>query len=381
MEKVLSSCMELKNSKKLCNRDQDELAVDSEHLTSNLQVQNCFDTVAKLCSSSLSDNPTAVLKLLKCIESLQTYLDVQNQYLVEYYAKSKENLIIQLGRRSSDLKHRQELQALLLSAIKDNDLNKAALINSVINQSTYIPVMNSLQLNSSSTAPNSFSSSNFIQQPTCSANAASTLSNFILDNFASRNIFSDSKAASNLNSEHDTQDMNTGSSSFDDNVFENSSNDGNMQNNSIDKSSVPTASSALDSEQKTQNGETSTNGSSTTVFTLTNDPRSRIRYTPLSPIRHLICSPGLEATAHRYRISILYRGVCNGMCYQNKPWSNQVHLHYIVNTVNCNDHISRLVKKQGIQFYNSFVLQNPERLNQLIQLYKMERVKQPSASS
>jgi hypothetical protein len=104
--------------------------------------------------------------------------------------------------------------------------------------------------------------------------------------------------------------------------------------------------------------------------------RPKLRAGPLSPIRHLICSPGLEATAHKYKIIILYRGVCNGYCYQNKPWSKQVHLHYIVNTVNCNDHISRLVKKQGIQFYNSFVLQNPERWNQLIHLYRMERVKQ-----
>lgn len=49
-------------------------------------------------------------------------------------------------------------------------------------------------------------------------------------------------------------------------------------------------------------------------------------------------------------------------------------IHYIINTVNCNDHVSRLVKKQGIQFYNSFVLQNQERIKQLIQMYKMEKV-------
>ena len=95
---------------------------------------------------------------------------------------------------------------------------------------------------------------------------------------------------------------------------------------------------------------------------------------PLSPIRHLICSPGLESKAQNCKIIILYRGRCNGVCYQNKPWSKEMHIHYIINTVNCNDHVSRLVKKQGIQFYNSFVLQNQERIKQLIQMYKMEKV-------
>ncbi|RNA44880.1 hypothetical protein BpHYR1_034831 [Brachionus plicatilis] len=94
--------------------------------------------------------------------------------------------------------------------------------------------------------------------------------------------------------------------------------------------------------------------------------RPKLRGSPLSPIRHLICSPGLEEKTEKHKIVLLYRGSCNGSCNPNKPWSKQSHFHYIVNTVNCNDHISRLVKKQGLQFFNSSVLQNPERWNHLI---------------
>jgi hypothetical protein len=93
-----------------------------------------------------------------------------------------------------------------------------------------------------------------------------------------------------------------------------------------------------------------------------------------APIRHLICSPGLELKAHRANLIVLYKGHCNGNCYQNKPWSNEEHLHYIVNTINCNDHVSRLVRKQGFKFYNSFLVENKDRQTYLIGLYKMEKV-------
>lgn len=102
--------------------------------------------------------------------------------------------------------------------------------------------------------------------------------------------------------------------------------------------------------------------------------RPKLRGSPLSPIRHLICSPGLEEKADKHKIVVLYRGSCNGSCNPNKMWSKQSHLHYIINTVNCNDHVSRLVKKQGLQFFNSSVLQNPAKWNHLIKLYKMEKI-------
>ena len=95
---------------------------------------------------------------------------------------------------------------------------------------------------------------------------------------------------------------------------------------------------------------------------------------PQSPIRHLICSPGLELKEYKCNIIVLFMGSCGQNCNEKKDWTSKVHMHYIVNTVNCNDHISRLVKKLGFEFYNSFVLQTKERQLQLISTYNMHKV-------
>jgi hypothetical protein len=374
-------------------------------LTEQAKSANYGESLVKLCSSSLATNPAAVPKLLKCVDSFQAYIDAQNMYLNDYYNKCRESLIIQLGKSSSDLKHRHDLQALQLIALNNNDLNKASLINSILNQTTHIPVLNNnippvstLSLNSTATSHahaqnynnnnnnnnnNQLESINntsrFPNPPSLTrTNCTSVFNDFILDNFAASTMLKNDRQSKGtaplLNARnvslHETihEDDSIDGHLFDPVV----ANNGDFNSDSNDMDSIPSADVNMNGAvAKSSNGHTS-------VFTLDNDVggKMKIRYAPLSPIRHLICSPGLETTAYRYRISILYRGACNGQCYQNKPWSNQVHLHYIVNTVNCNDHISRLVKKQGIQFYNSFVLQNPERLNQLIQLYKMEKVKQ-----
>jgi hypothetical protein len=364
MDNLLSSCVELKNKKSLSNLSR-ELVSDENNFTSNIQVQNCFDMLAKICSTPLAENPTAVPELIKFLERLQAYFDLENKYLSEYYAKCSENLIVQLGRSSSDLKHRHELQTLLLSALKENELEKALIISSIINGNTYIPMTNNLQ-QSSSVTNSSHSSSLPQQQPQPSG---TNFSKFILDNFASRSLLNETKKSS-FGSRHDGQDAIAGG-----NEREVQLESAHNRVNGSDTIDICSSSGNSNTQINEQNGGTSGGArTSNPIFSL-----NRIRPNPLSPIRHLICSPGLEETAHRYKIDVMFRGVCNQDCYQNKPWSDKLHLHYIVNTVNCNDHVSRLVKKVGCEFYNSFVLQTPERINQLIHLYKMQRMKPPKS--
>ena len=96
---------------------------------------------------------------------------------------------------------------------------------------------------------------------------------------------------------------------------------------------------------------------------------------PKSPIRHLICSPGLEFKDNKRNIIVLYKGSCSTYCNDKNNLKQKVHVHYIVNTVNCNDHISRIVKKLGLEFFNSFVLQSQDSQAQVISTYNMEKVK------
>ena len=97
---------------------------------------------------------------------------------------------------------------------------------------------------------------------------------------------------------------------------------------------------------------------------------------PKSPIRHLICSPGLELKDYKANIILMYKGSCgnNGSCDERKVWAHKNHVHYIVNTINCKDHISRLVTKIGFEFFSSFVLQTKERQMQVISTYNMQKI-------
>ena len=97
---------------------------------------------------------------------------------------------------------------------------------------------------------------------------------------------------------------------------------------------------------------------------------------PKSPIRHLICSPGLELKDYKANIILIYKGSCgnNGSCDERKVWAHKNHVHYIVNTINCKDHISRLVTKIGFEFFSSFVLQTKERQMQVISTYNMQKI-------
>ena len=291
--------------------------LDDEQLINNPNVQSKFDILAKLCLSPLVENSVVVSKLLKMFDSVQTYFDTQNQYLSDYYAKCRENHIIQLGKNSSELKHRTELQNILLSALNENDLNKAALINSILNQSSFIPISNNSNSNS----------------PTLPA-TASSFNNFILDNFAtSRNFLGETRATTSHNhhhnhnhqSNHDTSQVDSdetiNESNLDENGFENLNN----ERHNVNGINSGCSSELADMDMSVKFSLKENANESNSIFSL-NDSRTKIRYTPLSPVRHLICSPGLEATAHRYKIIILYRGICNGHCYQNKPWSNQVNV-------------------------------------------------------
>lgn len=277
-----------------------------------------FQTFVKLVENcSLSKNENFFNKMVKMCDSINKTIDTNNIILNENMPHIKELVLLDLTRKSSDLSHRQQLQQLLVNALNENDLNKAFLINSFLN-----PNQNQASLNS--------------------------INQGQMENFLDL-----------LNQVNQTKEKEDNQET--EMIPINELPDTEMRENII--ADVSTKETSDKSEDK---------------LLMEKQIKPKLRSGPLSPIRHLICSPGLEEKAHKYKIIILYRGACNGYCYANKPWSKQAHLHYIVNTANCNDHISRLVKKQGIQFYNSFVLQSPDRWNQLIQLYKMEKVKQNS---
>lgn len=251
--------------------------------------------------------------MVKITDSLSSSFNCQGLIMDENIPHFKELLLLELTRKSSDLNHRQKLQQLLIESLNENDLNKAFLINTFLhpNQSlNNLNLLNSCQnLDDNQTTASSGSKENYVNSSEIDKNNLS----FTTENF----------------------------------------------NNNIDINDLFSL-----NEYNSKNQE---------VIKIDKNQRPKLRGSPSSPIRHLICSPGLEEKAEKHKIVILYRGTCNGSCNPNKPWTKQSHLHYIINTVNCNDHVSRLVKKQGLQFFNSSVLQNSERWNHLIKLYKMEK--------
>lgn len=314
----------------------------STECNSTLGFQNNFDLIPKLIESTSNlDSQTFTPKILKMFDSVQASFDLQNEFLAEHVPKLREGVLIDLARKSSDLTYRQQLQQMLIDSLNSNDLAKASLINSFLNP-TVTNNSNSPQLGNlldlfSQITPQTIKASNTRPITHTPMDTTSTEPEPECPPLTNTETLNQNQTLNNLTPENESQSETGNNSTLDEN-----------QNESADETIV-----------------------------IDHRIRPRLRAGPMSPIRHLICSPGLEATAHKYKIIVLYRGVCNGYCNPNKPWSKEVHLHYIVNTVNCNDHISRLVKKQGIQFYNSFVLQSSDRWNQLIQLYKMEKVKQP----
>lgn len=310
-----------------------------------------FDFVSTMATSQVCvDNYLLRPKIIKIIDTIQIYLDLINEKLVEQIGKHREHELIGLTKKSSDLIHRQKLQALLIESIKSNDWHKASFVNSFLGN----------QL-----VTHSFSDCNFNQ----TEETSNTNEDLIT---ISRNINSEANVEFNMNQYN--------SSLVKDELYFNNLMNNQSRNEKIDldeehhisiSSHLPFGDNSLTC--KPTNVQLNLTESFRRLDRL--DAFAKAKKTnPLSPIRHLICSPGLEARAQNCKIIILYRGKCNGVCYQNKPWSKEIHIHYIINTVNCNDHVSRLVKKQGIQFYNSFVLQNQDRIKQLIQMYKMEKV-------
>ena len=244
--------------------------------------------------------------MVKVTDSLSGSFEFQGLKMDENIAHFKELLLLELTRKSSDLNHRQLLQQLLIQSLKENDLNKAFLINTFLN-------------------------------PNQGLNNVNFLNN-----------------DSNLNENQEA--ISSGS-----------------KENSINSSVIDKNYLNFTTETDKMNDLAILNQTNTEAIKIDKSQRPKLRGSPLSPIRHLVCSPGLEEKAEKHKIVILYRGTCNGSCNPNKLWTKQSHVHYIINTLNCNDHVSRLVKKQGLQFFNSYVLQNPERWNHLIKLYKMEK--------
>jgi len=301
-----------------------------------------FDFLTNIVnSSSLINNQSIQPKIIKMLDTVQTYLDLNNEKLVEHLSKQREHETLDLTKKSNDLNHRQKLQSLLVESIDNNDFRKANFIHTCLHANE-TNATNFLNNNDTTTATTTCDYETQIEND--------YNNNSIDYNFEPTEAFESSTASSLSLSNNNGYKM-------EDNYEENSLN--NNSNNNIGGGGGTTS---FSSEY------INLNDSIRDAFTKAK------KSNPLSPIRHLICSPGLELKAQNCKIIILYRGKCNGICYQNKPWSKEMHIHYIINTVNCNDHVSRLVKKQGIQFYNSFVLQNQERIKQLIQMYKMEKV-------
>jgi len=284
-------------------------------------------------------------KIIKMLDTVQTYLDLNNEKLVEHLSKQREHESLELTKKSNDLNHRQKLQSLLIESINDNDLRKANFINTCLH--VVCDATNKISNKEPASTP-------YDIMPIVNDDYNNNINNDY--NFEQTETFETSTASSSLSSSNNNNNNNNNNDGYliDDNYDEN------LFNNV--GTSCATATNSTNSEY------INLNDSIRDAFTKAK------KSNPLSPIRHLICSPGLELKALNSKIIILYRGKCNGVCYQNKPWSKEMHIHYIINTVNCNDHVSRLVKKQGILFYNSFVLQNQERIKQLIQMYKMEKV-------
>lgn len=302
-----------------------------------------FDFLTNIVnSSSLINNQSIQPKIIKMLDTVQTYLDLNNEKLVEHLSKQREHETLDLTKKSNDLNHRQKLQSLLVESIDNNDFRKANFIHTCLhaNETNATNFLN----NNDTTTTTATTTCDYETQIENDYN-----NNSIDYNFEPTEAFESSTASSLSLSNNNGYKM-------EDNYEENSLN--NNSNNNIGGGGTTSFSSEY----------INLNDSIRDAFTKAK------KSNPLSPIRHLICSPGLELKAQNCKIIILYRGKCNGICYQNKPWSKEMHIHYIINTVNCNDHVSRLVKKQGIQFYNSFVLQNQERIKQLIQMYKMEKV-------
>jgi hypothetical protein len=300
-----------------------------------------FDFLTNIVnSSSLINNQSIQPKIIKMLDTVQTYLDLNNEKLVEHLSKQREHETLDLTKKSNDLNHRQKLQSLLVESIDNNDFRKANFIHTCLHANE-TNATNFLNNNDTTTATTTCDYETQIEND--------YNNNSIDYNFEPTEAFESSTASSLSLSNNNGYKM-------EDNYEENSLN--NNSNNNIGGGGTTSFSSEY----------INLNDSIRDAFTKAK------KSNPLSPIRHLICSPGLELKAQNCKIIILYRGKCNGICYQNKPWSKEMHIHYIINTVNCNDHVSRLVKKQGIQFYNSFVLQNQERIKQLIQMYKMEKV-------
>ena len=337
-----------------------------------------FDILTNLVTSPVAlANELVRPKILKMIDTIQSHLELNNEKLIVQTAKNREHQLIELAKKSSDLNHRQQLQTLLIESLGLNDFRKASYVFSFLSENHHSPDLAAIQTsildnynnNTAAAATNNYNTTDEMDDN----------ETFTMNGFESSPVKSESY---NHNHNHNNTNNNNNTSNsliidYDDdpdtsqqqpqlNTFSNSSTSSSSRSSNLNINRPFTHSSGSTSAAEYNN--INLNDSIRDAFTKAK------KTNPLSPIRHLICSPGLEAKAQNCKIIILFKGRCNGICYQNKPWSKEMHIHYIINTVNCNDHVSRLVKKQGIQFYNSFVLQNQERIKQLIQMYKMEKV-------
>lgn len=385
------------------NNNTGGVKVNQDQFMNSRLVVPYFDIIPRLIeSSSLVDNTILTSKIFKMFDSIQRYFEINNDHLNDHLAQTRENEKIEISHKSSELTHRQHLQTLLITALNKNQIGKAMCIGSILDPNLSLTSTSAIYdqqpiaVESKSSSSSSGNDSQTSANPSGGSGTANTHSNHSMMTRRSiqmnRLLSTENTAKTAAQTEDNANKSHESVEVIDEPVVEvsrltngyGSVDAYDYHDNKIEPS---TSTNHESMEESRTNGDSSGNVSCNAIRNLprlenpfrNQNNRSRKKRAkflgPLSPIRHLICSPGLEKNAHMFNIIILYRGTCNGQCYENKPWSKQVHLHYIVNTVNCNDHISRLVKKLGIEFYNSFVLQNPERRNQLIQLYQMERVK------
>ena len=260
-----------------------------------------FDFVAQLASSPIFENPYIKPKILKMIETVQANFDLTNEKLIDQIGRQREHEHLELSKKLADLNHRQKLQSMLLEAINECDFQKANYINEFLNP---LNTPNSINTQSCSQAKN-------------------------VPLFADMN----SSLAARNNNHNNIENADADLCQMPDNGFviknEANSNESFAQTSGNDSASCSIEYGELDEDKNAHDSEMLTNNINESL----KEAFAKVRRpNPLSPIRHLICSPGLEAKLHNSRISILFRGDCNGICYQNKPWSKEQHIHYIINS-------------------------------------------------
>jgi hypothetical protein len=271
-------------------------AVIGDPLLSNVEPQS-FDLITNLVTSPVTlANELVQPKILKMIDSIQNFLDLNNEKLIEQIGKNREHQLIDLAKKSSDLNHRQKLQSLLIESIGLNDFRKASFIFSYLNE------------NNSSTQ---FAAINELNSQTISDENTNNFNNReVMDE--NETFMNDLESSPNKNESYNKNNNHTDNASngliidYEDDLLEIHSHlhhqSTHLQNNYNNSNSSSNSSrcSNFNNNKLFTNAHNSSSSISAVEYNSINlndsirDAFSKAKKSnPLSPIRHLICSPGL----------------------------------------------------------------------------------------